>query len=207
MHTGDVFVIVRHHRWLSADKQAAVMSEPKPKATYSLGGSTKLPACTLRDLDKWASAPGRVFRVYHAFLLVEPAKHTRVMVERFKALMRELVDKRGVVIEDVFGGLTTAHPGQKAAMMDMAKAMIARSCQGERSATNGKRSKGRPLAFKPAQIDIVERHWFNAQHKTNEIALAAMAKEGVKISETQAWREMEKRRGKGKGGSGRPYSR
>jgi hypothetical protein len=206
MNTGDVFVIVRGHRWMSADKQADAMREPKPKAVWSLDGGKKLPACTLRDLEKWAT-PGRVFRVYHLFLLADPAKRTPLMVERLLALVHKLVDRRGVVIEDAFCGLSTAHKGQKSAMLALAKEMIARSCKGARSAVNGKKSKGRPLAFSAAQIDIVEAEWFNARHATNEAALKAMAKQGVKISETQAWREMEKRRGRGKGGSGRPYQR
>lgn len=149
---------------MSADDQADALKGCNPQAVWSLNGGTKLKLCFDRDLLKWATSPGRVFRVYHAFLLVEPAKHTRTMRDKFKALMRELVDKRGAVIEDAYAALTTAHPGQRKAMEAMAREMIARSCRGAKSAANGERSRGRQFVeFSAAQKKDAKAIWRNVK--------------------------------------------
>jgi len=162
---------------MSADDQADALKGCSPQAVWSLNGGTKLKPCFDRDLLKWATAPGRVFRVYHAFLLVEPTKHTRTMRDKFKALMRELVDKRGVVIEDAYAALTTAHPGQRKAMEAMAREMIARSCQGAKSAANGERMRGRQLVvFNKEQLKDAKSIWRNVKdYPTWEDAGEALA--------------------------------
>lgn len=179
MSDADAFGVVREHRWpgLTADEQAAILRKTNLKAVYSLGGG-KLPTCTLADLSRWATAPGRVFRVVHLFLLAEPAKHTPALRRRLQAAVNELVDKRGAVIEEVDSGLTTAKPGHRRAMMALAREMIARSCQGAKSATNGKQMRGRQLVkFSREQIAEAKRIWRDTvEHPTWEDAAKALSK-------------------------------
>ena len=178
MNDGDVFALVREHRWMSADEQADVLRATKPKAIYSLGGGKKLPTCTPADVRRWATAPGRVFRVVHLFLLAEPAKHTRTLRMRLKEVVNEIVDKCGATIEEADSGLSTAIPGQRRALMALANETIARSCQGAKSAANGKRQKGRQLVeFTKAQHVEGKRIWRDTvEHQTEQDAAKELAK-------------------------------
>ena len=176
MSADDAFAVVREHRWISADDQAEMLRATKPKAVWSLDGGTKLAKCRLIDLDKWSAAPGRVFRVVHLFLLVEPARNTPVMREGLKTLVHNLVDKRGAVIEELDSGLSTAHPGQRRTMVLAAREMIRASCQGAKSALNGRRMRGRQLVEftreQFAQAKTIWRDTVEYPHEDNDAAPA-----------------------------------
>ena len=177
MSRNGAFAVVREHRWLSADLQAEMLMATKPAELWSLGGGKKLRSCSLEDLSKWSAAPGRVFRVVHLFLLVEPARHTRVMRSRLQTLIGELVDNRGAVIEEVDSGLTTAKAGQRRAMMALANEMIARSCRGAAAAANNRSRRGRPLVeFSREQHKSAKAIWRDTvEHPRWQDAAKALA--------------------------------
>ena len=160
MSDGKAIALVREHRWMSADRQAAVLRATGVAAVYSLKGGKRIPSCTLEDVRKWATVPGRVFRLVHLFLLPVPARHTPVLRKRLKALVIDLVDNRDAVLEDVDSGLSTAVPGQRRALLALANEDIARSCRGYRGATNGALMAGRQfLEFTEEQLTEAKRIW------------------------------------------------
>lgn len=145
---------------MSADEQADKLKATGVTAVYSLGGGKRLRKITWTELDKLATAPGRVFRLIYAFLLAEPAKQTPAFRRRFKTAVRALTEKRPGVIEEVDSGLTTAIPGQKRAMMALANETIRRSCQGARAIRVAEARKGRQLTeFSAEQITEARIIW------------------------------------------------
>jgi hypothetical protein len=155
--------VVRHHRWLSATEQERILTE-RCRIVVSLGGG-KAKLVTLDELAK-LTRPGDVIELVHVFLLADPRKKHVVggMKANLKAAIALLVDKRQGIISDADTGLTTETPGHRKAIMALAEDQIGRSNKGLKSALNGAKSKGRPMAsFTPMELKDAKASWRNVK--------------------------------------------
>ena len=160
MTVEDAIGVVREHRWASADAQAKRLREDGIREVVSLNGGKKLKQVVFDDLRKFAR-PGTVFKLVWAFLIADPRKRgVAAQKADFDVKLATLTEKRGAVVIDVESGLTTAEPGPRRALVDSAYGMIGRSCQGLKSALNGKRNKGRPrLTFTADELSNFKAVW------------------------------------------------
>jgi hypothetical protein len=155
--------VVRHHRWLSAAEQERILAE-RCRIVVSLGGG-RAKVVTLDELAK-LTRPGDVIELVHVFLLADPRKKHVAggMKANLKAAIALLVDKRQGIISDVDAGLTTEKAGHRNAMMALAEDQIGRSNKGLRSALNGAKSKGRPVAsFTSQEVKNAKATWRNVK--------------------------------------------
>ena len=153
--------VIRHHRWVSASEQEKILWS-RCDIFVSLGGG-KAKLVTLDELAK-LTRPGDVIELVHVFLLADPRKKNVKggMKASLKAAIALLVDMREGIISDVDAGLTTEKAGHRKAMMALAEDQIGRSNKGLRSALNGAKSKGRPVAkFTAEQMKDAKAIWRN----------------------------------------------
>jgi hypothetical protein len=155
--------VIRHHKWLSAAEQERILT-PRCRVVVSLGGG-KAKLVTLDELAK-LTRPGDVIEFVRVFLLADPRKKNVVggMKANLKAAIALLVDKRQGIISDVDTGLTTETPGHRKAIMALAEDQIGRSNKGLKSALNGAKSKGRPVAdFTSQEVKNAKAAWRNVK--------------------------------------------
>lgn len=128
---------------MSADEQADLLKD-RCRYVASLSGGKMRHQYPREQLFKLAQ-PGRGLVMVYPFLLADPkARGAPQMKASFRETIDYLVNKRRVVIEDVYGDLSTEKPGQLRALIALGEKMIGRSCQGAKSAENGK--QGNQLA-------------------------------------------------------------
>lgn len=176
MSKEDIICVVRDHRWLSADQQAKAFRERGDcRAIVSLGGGKRIAQVTRADIERMVRR-GTVVRVMHTFLLAEPKRTSTAMRDDLNEAIGGIA-KRGGFIEDVESGLTSAEKGHWFAMSARALELIGKHCQGARSATNGKRQRGRSLVeFSDAQLRDAKAIWRNVKdYPTWEDAGKALA--------------------------------
>lgn len=149
----DKIGVVRDHRWIKAEQQAAVL-KPRCRIVVSLGGGS-MQHVSRDDLVRLARE-GTTVELVHAFLLADP--RMRHGPGGMKADLRAMIgklEKRGAVISDVDAGLTTAKEGHKKAMLALADHHIGRHNRGLKSALNGALSRGRPK-YVPSKEDLAK---------------------------------------------------
>lgn len=204
MSTQDIIGVVREHRWLTADAQAKQLKASGCTRIVTLGGGSKrLPEFTRRELLQVARESTTV-RLVYAFLLADPKRRgVGAARDDLVTVVSEIVDKRGGVVECLFGKLTTATPGQRTALVATAKEMIGRDKQGAKSAANGKRMRGRQLVeFTAAQLDSAKQIWRDTvEYPTWKAARDALAEiqtpKGEKFTADRArklWRARKSKR-------------
>lgn len=160
MNAVDIIGVVREHRWQSADAQAKQLRASGCSRIVTLGGGSKrLPEFARKELLR-AAREGTTFRLVYAFLLYDPKKRGAGAARDDLEATVDAIVRKGAAIECLFGELTTAKPGQRTALVAMAREMIGRDKQGAKSAANGKRQKGRQLVeFTKEQIEKARTIW------------------------------------------------
>lgn len=156
--SNDKIGVVRQHRWVSADKQAAALA-PRCTRIVSLGGGD-VPRVAREDVEKLVRA-GTVVELVHAFLLADPARKRTAggMKSDFRSVLTRL-EKRGGIVVDVDAGICSKK--HRRALLALVDSDLARSNRGAKSATNGAQSKGRPPAsFTMAQLKEARAIWRN----------------------------------------------
>lgn len=154
----DKIGVTREHRWIKVTRQAELL-KPRNRIVVSLGGGD-LPQVTREDLERLVR-DGTKLEFVHAFLLADPRRKKMAGGLRadFRAALARL-EKRGAKIVDVDGQICSGK--HKRALLALADADIARSNRGAKSATNGAKSRGRPV-YEPtkAEKDAAELIWLN----------------------------------------------
>ncbi len=158
----DKIGVVRDHRWIKADAQVQMLRS-RCRVVVSLGGG-KVQQIDRDELARLVR-PDTVVELVHAFLLAEPRRKRQP--GGMKADLRVAVaqiEKRGGAVADVDSGLTTAKEGHRKAMLALADQQISRSNRGHKSALNGAKSRGRPVAaFSPQQLKDAKAIWRNVK--------------------------------------------
>ena len=118
---------------------------------------------------------GRVFKLVHAFLLASPSKQRGMLADFDKALAE--IERKGGAVKDVHTGLISSDPPQRVALRLLVKDQIRRDRQGYKSASNGKRMKGRQLVvFAPQQLRDAKAIWRDlVDYPTWDVAESALA--------------------------------
>jgi hypothetical protein len=150
----DKIGVVRDHRWIKADQQAAILA-PRCRIVVALGRGAKAQEVSRDDLVRLVR-PGTMVECVHAFLLAEPRmRHRPGGMKADLRMMIGKLERRGAVISDVDAGLTTASEGHKKAMLALADHHIGRHNRGLKSALNGALSRGRPT-YRPTKGDLAK---------------------------------------------------
>jgi hypothetical protein len=155
----DKIGVVRDHRWIKASEQRKRLEAEGCRGILDFGGDA-----SRSDVLKMA-CQGRVFVLVHAFLLAEPKARSKKggLKADLAAVFKEL-GKRGAAVKDMETGLTTQTPEHTKAILAVSYAHIARSNQGLKSALNGAKSKGRPMAsFTPMELKDAKASWRNVK--------------------------------------------
>lgn len=141
--------VTRQHRWMSADRQAELL-KPRCAKIVSLGGG-KLPQVDREDVEK-LTRPGTIVELVHAFLLADPRRKKLAggLKADFRAALGRL-EKRGAVVVDVDASICSRK--HRRALLALVDSDLARSNRGAKSATNGARSKGRPV-YVPTEQEL-----------------------------------------------------
>lgn len=156
----DKIGVVRDHRWIRADEQAARLA-PRCRVVVSLGGG-KVKQVDRNALVKLAR-PGTVIELCHAFLLAEPRRKrlSGGMRKDFRAALAAL-EKRGAQVFDLDTGIGS---DRRKALLAVVDIDIGRSNRGKHSALNGAKStKGRkPKDFTAQQLRDAKAVWRNVK--------------------------------------------
>lgn len=198
----DAIGLVRDHRWLGAAEQAKRLEADGCRVVLALDDTRKMRQATREDVEKFARK-GTTFKLVHAFLLADPRKRRKVgMKADFCAWLKRLVDKGGAVLKDVDMGLTTER--HRKAIVAVADDMIARHCQGYRSAANGKVQRGRQLVeFDAKQLAAAKAIWrdtveYPTWHDARTALAAIKSAKGEKFTTDRArklWQSRKSKRG------------
>lgn len=120
---------------------------------------------------------GDVIAVKRLYLVADPSK------ARAKGGMRQSLVNRmaeaetaGAMILEMDTDRRTSKPAEKYAMLNDALDVLAQT------RNRSKRIGRPPLKFSDDQMTIMRLHWKSMEHRTNEIAQAAIAADGVKVS-------------------------
>jgi hypothetical protein len=196
----DAIGLVRDHRWLGAAEQAKRLEADGCRVVLALDDTRKMRQATREDVEKFARK-GTTFKLVHAFLLADTRKRRKVALKAdFCAWLKRLVDKGGAVLKDVDMGLTTER--HRKAIVAVADDMIARHCQGARSAVNGQVQRGRQLVeFTPQQLKEAKAIWRDTvEYPTWHDARTALAEivsaKGEKFTTDRARRLWQSRKSK-----------
>lgn len=156
----DKICVVRQHRWLAVDAQADRM-KGRSRVTVSLGGG-KVQQVDRDGLVKLCR-PGAVVELVHAFLLADPRQKNRpggLQADFRRALA--LIERRGATVKDLDGAVGSGR--QRKALLALVDKDIGRSNRGAKSAANGARSRGRPMAeFSAQQRKEAKAIWRNVK--------------------------------------------
>lgn len=128
-----------------------------------------------------------VVYVYRAMLLADPDKrHARGgMRASLYATIDAIEEAGGTIVE-------LSSPGRRSDNRKQRDEMI-RAAVEELARTRSESPVGRPRKeWLPHEEDIIRKHWHDLRHASNEIAAAAMRKEGVKCSAAQAYHSFGK---------------
>ncbi len=144
----DKIGVVRDHRWIRADEQAAKL-QPRCRIVVSLDGG-KVRQATRDDLVTWARK-GTVFEFVHAFLLADQSRKrlSGGLRKDFRAALAAL-QKRGAEVFDL-----TADIGSKKrlALLAVVDTDIGRSVRSRSSAANVNAKRGRK-AYEPTKDEL-----------------------------------------------------
>lgn len=144
------------------------------------------------ELERLAR-PGTVVKFVWLFLLADPRKRYATAMRRdLAAWLAKLVDGRGAIIKDLEAGLTTENPTHRRALLAVADEMIGRSCQGKKSALNGKVRRGRAeLSLTARQLKDAKAVWRNLKDYPTwdaaESALEEVAKGFTRYRAHKLW--------------------
>lgn len=163
-----------------AQHRALVAAGVSCRATYEQGRGGETLAVAIRSLG-----PGDELAVLRAYLLVDVAKVRDASARRIALWdIMGAVDAAGAVVWEVESGRKSATTHERDGMIADAIEVFARS-----RVRGLVRKAGRPRrVWTDSEREIVVRHWHDLRHATNKAAIKAMAADGVKISETDAWR-------------------
>lgn len=132
---------------------------------------------------------GDVVAVHRLMVLADPRDRRKLggLRASFRAHLDRLEDAGAVVLE-LDTGLTTATPRDRDAMVRAAEDELGRVRRFSKT--------GRPVrVWGKDELAVIRLHWFSREHATNEDAVAAMVRDGVRVSKSQAYKAM----GKGSG--------
>jgi hypothetical protein len=198
----DAIGLFRSHRWLDDAEQVKRLEADGCRVILALGGGKKLKAATREDVEKF-TRKGTVLKLVHAFLLADThTRYTIAMKADLSAWLKRLVDKKGAVLKDVDMGLTTAK--HRKAIVAVAHDMIARHCQGARSAANGQVQRGRQLVeFSKQQLADAKAIWrdtveYPTWHDARTALAAIKSAKGEKFTTDRArrlWNSRKSKRG------------
>lgn len=164
MSDEDTIGVVRDHRWMPAEEQAARLEADGARIIVSLAGGKNLRRVTRDELSRLVRA-GTVVKVVWLFLLADLGKRpARNIYKDLMRFMLRITEECDGVIKDVDTGLYSSNLQHLRAIVAVADDMIVRHAQGKKSAANSEARRGRPLVhFTDAQKKDAKAIWRNTK--------------------------------------------
>lgn len=129
---------------------------------------------------------GDVVAVHRAMVLADPKDKRKLggLRASFRAHLDRLEDAGAVVLE-LDTGLSTANPRDRDTMI--------RAAEDELGRVRRYSKTGRPArVWGKDELAVMRLHWFSREHATNKDAVAAMVKDGVRVSASQVYKALGK---------------
>lgn len=127
---------------------------------------------------------GDVIAVHRAMLLADPRDRRKLggLRAAFRATLDKLEDA-GAVLLELDTGLTTANRRERD--------QIVRAAEDELGRVRRYSRTGRPVrVWGINELAVMRLHWFSREHETNDAAVAAMVRDGVRVSASQAYKAL-----------------
>lgn len=157
MQTEDAIGVTFEHRWCATAEQVRRLDAAGCRIIVSLDGHGKRKQVTVTELAQLVR-PGTTVKLVHAFLLAKPDKRRAATLKAaFASALQVIVDKRKGAVKDVDAGITTAKPGQRAALLALADKQISRSRQGLAAVETNKKRRGR------SELELTKEQQLTAQ--------------------------------------------